>query len=256
MNSYRRASGGRKPLSVVSVLVQLLRRNRMKRLVLIAAAVALACSAMADVTSIKMTPVHLSPEQAHASQLGVRSPTGYANPESLYDNGLSILGGPSFWPTRATVTGVTSVLVVDDVHMAAAGSITHAHWVGSLPAGANPITFAFFSNPGGADGTIGATIAAFAVTISVGNWGLFSLTVNHPAVAAPKDIWMGIVGTATYTYGPLGGPGVPVGSSHSGVSIPPISGNFHWALGGIPVPEPATISLLVLGGLVSLRRRR
>ncbi len=35
-----------------------------------------------------------------------------------------------------------------------------------------------------------------------------------------------------------------------------LANNYNWAEGGAPVPEPMTLGLLAIGGLVALRRRR
>ena len=73
-----------------------------------------------------------------------------------------------------------------------------------------------------------------------GNFDLASLA-NHYNVAGPQD-WT----TADYD----------LNGTIDVFDLAILANNYGWTVGGAPVPEPATLGLIVLGALAVIRRRR
>ena len=185
----------------------------------------------------------------------------------VYDNMWTAVGGPS--PRTALAASVCGFItpswiapgltLMDDFQLVSPTfSVMHyIYWAtGTAGVGSHTQIIAFLSDAGGAPG---ATFAAFQVTgLPMG--GGWIMTLGLPTVTAPGTaIWGGAIALAAIDY-PLGGP-AGIGG-HTAACMYPLNGggfltswpgNLQWAIG---VPEPTTIGLLALGGLLALRRRR
>jgi hypothetical protein len=216
------------------------------------------------------------------------------DPEHVYDNMPTEFGvrGPSTYTLALYNYGS---FIIDDVHLKPGTTAISAVNLLYYNPGAGPthtVIVAFFSNPGGADTSVGLTITAFAFAPIT---GFILFTGTFPQIAVPQDMWMGVAHIAAGPTLMLGGSqpvdgvlgtGVDFVFSHTGGSmytitntipnsalssarwigdghgflassagsITYIGGNWHRALVG--VPEPMTIGLIGLGGLLVLRRRR
>ena len=212
------------------------------------------------------------------------------DPGNAYDHMMGHYGldGPAAYLPGASPYMAPGAFLLNDVTLApnyTAISGAQLLWYNNtLTATApnQPVTIAFFSNPGGNWTSIGATIAAFAYpTVGV---GFFIGGFTFPQIVVPGDFWMAVAfggggGAATQMFGGPGGqmngdaptgaggipqnarfrgsaqsfgqfgfvPGSPLGSSIA-------SGHMNFTLQG--KPEPATIGLLAIGGLLALRRRK
>lgn len=230
-----------------------------------------------------------------------RTPTGgYLNgSETVYDNMAGAFGVTGSTPFTFTAGVGGSTFIFDDIHInssLSSATIGGMHWLFYNPgaggtAGVTADTIAFFSNPGGANTAIGATIAAFGLSLGTG-FVLQSVNFTGSGLVLPKDSWVGFrksaavlytggapgpaaFGTASAAIGLGFGPTGPITStfvapitntlltgggfvafvtSPTGVPVGPQTGSLHIAMD--LVPEPAAISLLSLGGLLALRRRR
>jgi hypothetical protein len=185
----------------------------------------------------------------------------------VYDNWRDSWGGHSprtAW-LASTALGVPYVpggagnTVWDDFGMVgnAFTMLHYAYWPGS--AGAYSQTVGFFAQTAG--GGVGTTLAVYGVTglpgqVTPGYGWLITLTL--PTVTSPNpNIWGATIFNKPWDT-PLGGPAGPwIGSHTTACNYAGVAtswpGNLMWALG---VPEPMTIGLLAIGGLLALRRRR
>lgn len=246
--------------------------------------------------------VHLGPDRVSQEVLlgspsnpggssGNRTPAGYANgTETLYDNMAGAFGVTGSSPFTVTAIVGSATFILDDIHLnstVASASLGAMHWLfynpsglGTAPISSTTDTIAFFSNPGGANTAIGATIAAFGVTLGTG-FILQTLNFGGSGLVLPKDSWVGFrknqgfviytgggspaaFGTASsqvgLAFGAFPSPGItsstvlPMSSIGSFSSPDTGNGSLHIAMDQFP--EPASIALLTLGGLVALRRRR
>ena len=227
----------------------------MKRTVLLAAMVALvAVPALADITPM---PVPDGTTLNHRTiDLG-NGPDPRASTIVYADTSTSgfFYGGAS--------TGA----VADDIHIAGPGVLTAAtfayYGTASLTtAGTFTATVAFYGNTAG-DGAFGPLLGSFTVT-GLADAGAWAIGVAGLNIAVPADFWFEVnyTGSAA-TTGPLmtGDPGGYIGYSHD---VFEQNGSLYW-FGGSPwadfyhlcwVPEPGTIGLLALSGLLVLARRR
>ncbi len=92
-------------------------------------------------------------------------------------------------------------------------------------------------------------------------------TTLEPALLEGDANGDGVVSADDYAsvqvhFGDTGVPGIPGDATGDGLvsadDYGSVQANFGATagLGGVPIPEPATLSLLVIGGLAMLRRRR
>jgi hypothetical protein len=217
------------------------------------------------------------------------------NPADVYDNGIYISGfsnGPSTFYAGGIITLAAGVFMCDDVTLAPGATAIGTAGTGSggidwvfnnyyAGPGSHNVTIAFFSNPGGNDTSLGATIAAFSFGGGVPN-GYYLLSAGLPLFATPGDLWVCIAHSVTTRHffsGPAGNSDTDPGSANPAVTYNGSSDNLmlvlstagatlltggsapaefdtNWALQGTFIPEPATAAILVLGGLVALRRRK
>lgn len=203
----------------------------------------------------------------------------------VYDNLPSQVGGPS---NVAFAWGVgAGVWMLDDVQSMAGTTFTHAHMLvqGFVQTGQlHSHIVAYYSNNAANShvGTIllttGGGPAAFLYTGLVGPPAGYAQfwSLGHPAVVAPNGaMWMGLNSLNGLSYWGNAGTTPPgIGTSNPavmavpGITVTPIpnsspffpvslvpntTGNMNWAVG---VPEPTTIAVLAIGGLLALRRRK
>ena len=163
--------------------------------------------------------------------------------------------------------GGTTTAIADDIHIAAPGVLTGVtfgyYGTASLTtAGTFTATVAFYANTI-SDGVFGPLLGSFTVT-GLADAGAWAVGVAGLNIAVPADFWFEVNYTgAGATAGPLitGNPGGYIGYSHN---LFEKAGGLVW-FGGSPwadfyhlcwVPEPGTIGLLALSGLLVLARRR
>jgi hypothetical protein len=210
------------------------------------------------------------------------------DPNNAYDHMLGQFGldGPASYLPGASPYMAPGAFILNDVTLApnyTAISGAQLLWYNTPGATAanQPVTIAFFSNPGGNWTSVGATIAAFAYpTVGV---GFFIGGFGFPQIVVPGDFWMAVAfggggGAATQMFGGPGGQmhgdaptstgGVAQNARFRGSAqtfgqfafvpgspaSPIASGHMNFTLQG--KPEPATIGLLAIGGLLALRRRK
>jgi hypothetical protein len=242
----------------------------------LAVAMLMAAPAMAE---LSMTPTVVDPSWITVTPIGegLRTTTMYVNgTENLYDNMASAFGVTGSSPYTNGVTAGAATFVLDDMHFAApSNTISHVHFLYYNPGAGGTLmspstdVLAFFSNPGGLNTAVGATLALYSFMAPTGFF-LFSLNISGAPAVVGQDVWMGYNKSLT-TFWTGGGQPVTFGTGTNigalGFSPTTISpslfttfmgapapGSLHWAVGG--VPEPVTITLLAIGGLVSLRRRK
>lgn len=214
------------------------------------------------------------------------------DPGNAYDHMLGQFGldGPASYLPGASPYMAPGAFLLNDVTLApnyTAISGAQLLWYNNTLTAtqlSQPVTIAFFSNPGGNWTSVGATIAAFAYpTVGVGFYiGGFSFP--QITVPASGNFWMAVAfggggGAATQMFGGPGGQmdgdaptstgGVAQNARFRGsaqtfgqygfipgspISSPIASGHMNFTLQG--KPEPATIGLLAIGGLLALRRRK
>lgn len=202
----------------------------------------------------------------------------------VYDNLPVQVGGPG---TVAFAWGIpTGAWVFDDIGLAFSYNFTHVHCLQqntlTTPALQRTIIVGFFDNNsnnthiGSPLLTTGGGAAAFLYTglgaFTPGYAQFWSL--SFPPVVPPADhhIWMGMVtmdgaahwgnsGATPPGIGTSQGPVAAVGAATaygfptliSATGVPNTTGNLCWTIG---FPEPASIALLAIGGVLALRRRR
>ncbi|UCG17638.1 MAG: PEP-CTERM sorting domain-containing protein [Phycisphaerales bacterium] len=207
-------------------------------------------------------------------------PVGTVVQEAVYDVGMGGVRSGIVVYSDLTVSGFYLNAgsgatypgpVGDDIHATSGGTITEFK-LGYNNAGTGTtfdLDVAFYGNdptdtlvPPPAPGTA-PLLGSYTLTgLPV---GAYILTVTGVSVPVGADFWFEAdYGTADVDVGPIitGDPGGAVGFSHDLYS----QDGFTWDLGGSPwadfvhefsiVPEPAMISMLVVGGLLALGRRR
>ena len=284
---------------------------------------ALACAVVLGLIAMPLSAapiVQLGPGATSAQQLlgspsnpggmaGSRTTGGYVNgTETVYDNMAGAFGVTGSTPFTVTASVGAPTMIMDDIHInssLASASIGGMHWLYYNPgapgtvlttslggtSGVTADTIAFFTNPGGANTAVGATIAAFGITAPTGFF-LFTLNFAGSGLVLPKDSWVGFRKNGAFTVYTGGAPGpAAFGSASSAIGLGfgtfptpgitsaavlpiisvgsftttgtptspglpggPQTGSLHIAFDNLP--EPAAIALLSLGGLVALRRRR
>lgn len=235
-----------------------------------------------------------------AYSLDGAAPRGYPyapnNPLGVYDNMIVTASGFGNGPSTFTLGGIIDLpagaFMCDDMTLrpgttaigsagTGSGGIDWVYNNAPQGAGVHGVTIAFFNNPGGADTTLGTTIAAFTFGTGGAPNGYFLLSAGLPSFAVgTTDIWVCIahsvptrhffsgdpVDGAPGTANPgslyqgssdnialvFGGTVTPFFFSGSGAAL----ANANWALQGSIVPEPSVAGLLVIGGLLALRRRK
>lgn len=263
----------------------------MKKALVIAALVGfVAAPAMAGLTPHQMPSSAVSMvdlgSKSDPTPRATPSPFGYKpnSPLSPYDNNWGdpfgpLVGGPAAYGSAASPYIGGSTFVFDDVVMTGSATITNINWTfynpGACGTSGHIITIAFFSQPG--PYTIGATLAGYSATF---NCGFFyaGLDISTLPAVLPQNFWIAFkhnTGGLTQVFGSAG---LPVnGAPHTSPSVP--STVLFRGSGGAPMvffntlygsaalgsgqlmvwlttPEPTTIGLLVLGGLLVLRRRK
>lgn len=209
------------------------------------------------------------------------------DPIHAYDNmwdGSGQIFGPAAYVGGASPYIGSGTFLFDDVTLApgytAVSDVQFLFYqAGGRIDGCQNMTIAFFSNPGGNDTSIGATIAAYAYT-SV-SCGFFIFTAGFPQTVVPQDFWIGfrltgsplspqgtqLLGSFGHTNGQAGsgtnptalhrGSGDSIQAFFNGASISVTSvGQVMMAMNGKGIPEPATIGLLAVAGVLALRRRK
>jgi len=199
-------------------------------------------------------------------------------------------------PDPANAANTITTLVADDIHMLGPATITQFTFSVSNDSAdqdtsARPRVRFYQTN--GAGGGPGTNITGFSfnpIAFTHNSIGLFTGTIAP--LVLPKDFWVGItfdnnagatgaldsdlnllgqgifdppnVGTsqdrAFQTTGPgsflsNNPPGTTFDFGHSSNASNPVA-NFGWEFVGTLLPEPASMSVLALGGLMALRRRR
>lgn len=209
------------------------------------------------------------------------------DPIHAYDNQWGNFGvlGPAAYVAGASPYIGSATFLFDDVTLApgytAVSDVQFLFYqAGGRIDSCQNMTIAFFSNPGGNDTLIGATIAAYAYTNV--SCGFFIFTAGFPQTAVPQDFWIAfrltgsplspqgtqLLGSFSHTNGQAAdggstnptalhrGSGDSVQAFFNGASFSVSSvGQVMMALNG-KVPEPATIGLLAVAGMLVLRRRK
>lgn len=221
------------------------------------------------------------------SAVGVDIPIGGVGPRTvpyaggfgeIYDNLPAQVGGPS---NVAFAFGVgAGNWILDDIHSMAGTTFSHAHMLvqGFTATGQlHSHILAYYSNNSANTHvgtlllTVGSGPAAFLYAGLVGPPAGYAQfwSLSHPVVVAPNAaMWMGFTSLDGKSYWGNAGtllpnPGtsdpsvlaIASGSSPFAVpsTVPTSTGNMNWAVG---VPEPTTIAVLAIGGLLALRRRK
>jgi hypothetical protein len=233
--------------------------TEMKKLVVCLSAVALLTTpAMAELAD---NAIYL--DQSHWTATPIDGGRPYTQAGVYcYDNMWTAIGGPA--PRTAYLSSLiggyvpAGISVLDDFILSGSSqtfTVMHYIYWASLPSSMTQIV-GFFSDTLGSSGWQGATFAMFSVTGLPGGGG-WIITLQLPTVVAPHHhIWGGMIALAPVDH-PLGGPpgigGHTPKAWYAGGQITSWEGNLMWAIG---VPEPTTVGLLALGGLLALRRRR
>ena len=209
------------------------------------------------------------------------------DPVHAYDNQWGNFGilGPAAYVAGASPYIGSATFVFDDVTLApgytAVSDVQFLFYqYGGRIDSCQNMTIAFFSNPGGLDTSIGATIAAYAYTNV--SCGFFIFSAAFAQTALPQYFWIAfrltgsplspqgtqILGSLSHTDGQAAdggstnptalhrGSGDSVQAFFNGASFSVVSaGQLMFAMNG-KVPEPATIGLLAVAGVLALRRRK
>ena len=191
----------------------------------------------------------------------------------VYDNMWTAIGGPTPRTINmATLCGFTtpgasylppSVTVADDFTLTqhTFSAMHYIYWATGTSLQTFTQLLAFQTDNSLPTGGPGAIFASFSITGLPGSGG-WIMTLGLPTLVAPNSvhIWGAMVSWGKMIDYPLGAAGLPpgIGGHQPKCMYPGVTshaGNLMWAIGS-PVPEPTTIGLLAIGGLLALRRRR
>jgi len=215
----------------------------MKKAIILLACLALAAPAMAEL-------VHGNRANAPILTPTAVAPLGDVNRDvgpAVYD---SIGPGTSGY---AALPAAVGVLGWDDYGTNSGVDLTAVKFAGGVTAPGGVLWFEYYT-------PTGAFATSFGVQLATAGNYIWTITFNSPPFVIPHDGIFQIVANTSYTGVPTTIAGQFFVTSPDGLTV----GTNNTTVGGLPgyvyafgfyVPEPTTLTLLALGGLVLIRRR-